>query len=244
MKVIVVFKWFRNPQDALVGAGGTVDWPGVKMSATDDDPAVMEIAAALAKGDEIVALTVGDGDASWAAARGASRTMVVTDAMTETDSAVTGAVLAAAVGRLGGADAVVIGDSAWDYGVVSALAGQLGLPAVARVTAAELKQECLYVTRKMGSVSHVLEVKAPAVLAVMGTQTEKNEPSMKQVLVARKKPMEKLTLADLGFSPPSAGVASLRTRFPDTPPAVLIDGTDPAPACQQLIAALKLDGVI
>jgi len=244
MKVIVVFKWFRNPQDALVGASGTVDWPGVKMSATDDDPAVMQIAAALAGGDEIVALTVGDGDASWAAARGAARTMVITDAMTEVDSAVTGAVLAAAVGRLGGADAVVIGDSAWDYGVVSALAGQLGLPAVARVTAAELKQGELYVTRKMGSVSHVLEVKAPVLLAVMGTQTEKNEPSMKQVLMARKKPMEKLTLADLGFSSPFAPVASLKTRFPDTPPAVIIDGTDPAPACQQLIAALQLDGVI
>jgi len=244
MKVIAVFKWFRNPQDALVGAIGSVDWPGVKMSATDDDPAVMEIAAALAGGDEIVALTIGDGDASWAAARGASRTMAITDALTETDSSVTGAILAAAVRRLGGADVVLIGDSAWDYGVVSALAGQLGLPAVARVTAAAPGDGGLRVTRRMGSVSHVLEVGAPALLAVMGTQTEKNEPSMKQVLVARKKPMEKLTLEELGFSSPFAAVASLKTRFPDTPPAVLIDGADPAAACEQLISALKVDGVL
>jgi len=244
MKVIVVFKWFRNPQDALVGASGSVDWPGVKMSATDDDPAVMEIAGALAAGDEIVALTIGDGDASWAAARGATRTTVVTDAFTESDCSVTGAVLAAAVRHIGGADVVIIGDSAWEYGVVTAFAGQLGLPAVARVTAAELKEGCMYVTRKMGSVSQVLEVKAPALLAVMGTQTEKTEPSMKQVLTARKKPMEKLTLADLGFSSSFAAVTSLKTRFPDTPPAVLIDGSDPATACEQLIAALRLDGVL
>jgi electron transfer flavoprotein beta subunit len=244
MKVLVVFKWARNPQDALVGAGAGIDWPGVKMSANDDDPAVMEIAGTLAGGDEIIALTIGDGDASWAAARGAARTTVITDALVEVNSAVTGAALAAAARRFADVDAVLIGDSAWDYGVVSAFAGQLGFPAVARVTAAEVKDGCLYATRKLGSVSQILEIKTPAVLAVMATQAEKNEPSMKDVLMARKKPMEKLTLADLGFSSPFAAVTSLKTRFPDTPPAIIIDGADPASACEQLMSALHTDGVL
>ena len=134
MKVIVVFKWSRNPLDALVGADASVDYPGVKLAANDDDPAVMEIAASLAAGDEIVALTIGDGDTSWAAARGASRTVVVTDAWTEINSSVTGAILAAAIRRIEDVDAVIIGDSSWDYGVISALTGQLGFPAVALVT--------------------------------------------------------------------------------------------------------------
>lgn len=244
MKVIVIFKWCRNPQDALVGANGNVDWPGVKLSANDDDPAVMEIAKAIAGDGEIVALTIGDGDVAWAAARGAASTLVVTDAQTETDSSATGAVLADAVKRIEDADVVLIGDSSWDYGLVSAFVGQLGWPAIAAVTSAEIKQGSLHVARKMGSVSHVLEVKTPVVLAVMATQSEKNEPGMKQVLAARKKPMEKITMADLGFLAPAENVVSLRTRFPDTPPAVLIDGTDPAAACEQLMAALHVDGVL
>ncbi|SDF79821.1 Electron transfer flavoprotein domain [Sporomusa acidovorans] len=125
MKIIVVFKWSKNPQDARVGVDGSVDWRGVKMAVSDDDPAAMEIAAAIAAGGEIIGLMVGDGDVAWAAARSAARTVVVTDALTDVDSSVTGAVLAAAIRRVEGVDAVLIGDSAWDYGVVTALTGQL-----------------------------------------------------------------------------------------------------------------------
>ena len=244
MKVVVIFKWCRNPQDALVGASGNVDWPGVKLSANDDDPAVMDIAKAIAGDDEIIALTIGDGDIAWAAARGAARTVVVTDALTDVNSAATGAVLAAAVKRMEDVDVVLISDSAWDYGVVSAFVGQMGWQSMAAVTAAELDQGSLHVTRKTGAVCHVLKVQTPVVLAVMATQSEESEPSMKQVLMARKKPVEKITIADLGCSPEIAAVASIRTRFPDTPPAVLYDGADPASACEQLMAALHNDGVV
>lgn len=244
MKVIAIFKWYRNPQDALIGASGNVEWPGVKMSASDDDPAVIEIAKSISGDNEIVALTIGDGDASWAAARGAASTLVITDALYDVNSSVTGAALASAVRLYDDIDAVIIGDSSWDYGVVSAFVGQLGWPAIAAVTAAEVKEGRLYVTQKAGSVSQVLEVQTPAVLAAMATQTEKNEPSMKQVLMARKKPIKKITMADLNLPAPSDAVNSLGTRFPDTPPAVLIDGGDPASACEQLLAALHMEGVL
>jgi electron transfer flavoprotein beta subunit len=243
MKVIVVFKWSRNPIDARVSADGTVDWRGVKLAASDDDPAVMEIARALAEGDEIIGLTMGDGDTAWAAARGAARTVVVTDALTATNSAATGAVLAAAIRRLAKVDAVIIGDSAWDYGVVSALTGQLGWPAVAGVVAAATEQGRLRVTRKLGNVAQVFEVKGPVVLAVSASRAEQNAPGMKEVLTARKKPVEKLALADLALAPAIA-VNSRGTRFPDTPPARLIDGADPAAACQELMAILSADGVV
>jgi len=243
MKIIVVFKWSRNPQDARVGVDGSVDWRGVKLSVSDDDPAAIEIANAIAAGDEIIGLTLGDGDTAWAAARGAASTVVVTDALTDVDSSVTGAVLAAAIRRIEGVDAVLIGDSAWDYGVVSALAGQLGWSALAGVVSANTEQGCLRVTRKMGSKSQVLEVKGPVVLAVSASRDEKNAPGMKEVLAARKKPVERLTLADLGLTP-SSSVNSKKTRFPDTPPARIIDGSDPVAASEQLMAALRADGVL
>jgi electron transfer flavoprotein beta subunit len=243
MKIITVFKWSRNPQDGRVGMNGTLDWRGVKMAPNDDDPAVMEVANAIVEDGEIVGLTIGDGDIAWAAARGAARTMVVTDAKTEVDSSVTAAVIAAAIKRVEGVDAVIIGDSAWDYGVVSALMGQLGWPAVAGVVSATKEQGRLRVTRKMGTASQVLEVEGPVVLAVAANREEKNAPGMKEVLFARKKPVERLTMSDLGLAP-AGDVSSKGTRFPDTPPARMIDGKDPAAACKELMAALRSDGVL
>lgn len=243
MKVIAVFKWARNPQDALVGADGSTSWPGVKLSANDDDPAVMEIAGALAEGKDITALTIGDGDTAWAAARGAASTIVVTDALSEVSGSATGAVMAAAIRRMEGVDAVIVGDSSWDYSVVAALTGQLGWTAVAGVTAAEPSDGGLKVTRRFGSASQVLSVKGPVVLAVAASRAEENAPGMREVLQARKKPVEKLTLADLGLDSGSAA-SSQGTRFPDTPPAKVFDGADPAAACEQLMAALRADGLL
>jgi len=243
MKIVTIFKWSRNPIDAIVRADGSVDWPGVKLCANDDDPVVMEIARALADGGEIVALTIGDGDAAWAAARGASRTVVVTDALTEADNSVTGAVLTAAVRHIGDADVVIIGDSPWEFGVVSALAGMLKWPAVAGVVSVEPGQGCLLVRRRMGTLEQVLEVKGPVVLAAAANRAEENAPGMKEVLKARKLPVEKITVADLGLEA-VAQACSRGTKFPDTPPARVIDGADPAVACAELIAALRSDGVV
>jgi len=243
MKIIVVFKWSRNPLDARVGSDGSIDWRGVKMAASDDDPAVMEVAGAIAVGGEIIGLTLGDGDTAWAAARGAVRTVAVTDAQTETDSSMTATVLVAAIRKIEDVDAVIIGDSVWDYGVVTALAGQLGWSAVAGVTSVAKDNSGLRVTQKVGSVSQVLAVQGPVLLAVAASRAEKNVPGMKEVLAARKKPVERFTLADLGLD--LAGtVNSKGTKFPDTPPARMIDGSDPVAACTELMAALRSNGVL
>jgi len=66
---------------------------------------------------------------------------------------------------------------------------------------------------------------------------------MKDILAARKKPVEKLSLADLGIDAVAA-VESRGTRFPDTPAARLIDGADPVAASAELFAALRADGVL
>lgn len=244
MKILVVFKWSKNPQDARVGADGSVDWRGVKLSASDDDPAAIVLAKDLAAdGDEILGLTLGDGDLAWAAARGASRSVVVTDAQTESDSAVTGAILAAGVRHAGGADVVIIGDSAWDYGVVAALVGQLGWPTLANVVSAVRNGNRLLVTRKIGAVTQVVDVAQPAVLAVAASRAEQQVPGMKDVLAARKKPVTKVTLAELGLAP-AATVVSRETKLPEASRGHMIDGSDPPAAAAQLVAALRADGAL
>jgi electron transfer flavoprotein beta subunit len=244
MKVAVVFKWLKNPEDAHVGSDGSLDWRGAKLAVSDDDPAAAEIATSLvADGDEIVGLTIGDGDAAWAAARGASSTLIVTDAETGGDAAAIGAVLAAGVRKIGDVDLVLVGDSAWDYGVSVALAARLGWTTLAGVSAAAMQDGRLRATRKLGDDVQVIEVGLPAVLVVSATRKEQNAPGMKEVLVARKKPQTKLTVAELG-SEAGAGVASQGTRLPDTPPAHIIDGTDAAAAAAELVEALRTEGVL
>jgi len=244
MKIIVVFKWAMNPQDARVGSDGSADWRGVKMSASDDDPAALGVARDIATTEgEIIGLTIGDGDVAWAAARGASSSVVVTDVQAGLDSAVTGAILAAAVRHIGDADVVLIGDSVWDYGVVAALAGQLGWPTLANVVSATVEAGRLQVTRKTGSATQVLDVTGPAFLAVAASRAEQHVPSMKDVLAARRKPVIKLTLADLDIKS-TATVTSRGTKLPDTAPARIIDGADPAAAVAELLTALRTEGIL
>jgi electron transfer flavoprotein beta subunit len=243
MKCVIAFKWAKNPQDARVSADGAVDWRAAKMVATDDDAAAVVVARDLAAGDELVGLTVGDGDVAWAAARGASSTMSVADVEPNADSAVLGEVLAAGVRRIGGADIVIIGDGVWDQMVAMSLAGQLGWAALAGVVSATAEGDRLHVTRKSGTGTEVIEVGTPVVLAVAARRAEDKPPGMKDVLTARKKPLEKVTMADLGVT--SVGGVTVRgTALPEAADARIFDGADPEGAVEQLMTALRSEGVL
>lgn len=113
VKVVAVYKWARDPEDAAVRADGSIDWRGAKMTAGEDNPAVLAAARDItsAVGGTVVGLTIGDGDATWALARGVESAVTVPDAPFLADNAATAAVLAAAVRSMGDVDAVCIGDA-------------------------------------------------------------------------------------------------------------------------------------
>ena len=47
MKIVVIYKWARDPEDAAVRGDGSVDWRGAKMAAGEDDPAAVAVGLAL-----------------------------------------------------------------------------------------------------------------------------------------------------------------------------------------------------
>ena len=61
MKIVVAYKWARDPQEATVGADGTVDWSRAKPGISDYDPVAIELARRLAEatGAELIGLTAG-----------------------------------------------------------------------------------------------------------------------------------------------------------------------------------------
>lgn len=243
MNCAVVFKWARDPESARVGGDGTVDWGRSQPAASDDDPTAAEIGKTIAdaSGTDLVAITIGGGDVAWAAARGARKTVVITDADVTLTSSDTAAALAGAVTGLPEIDLVLIADSAWDRSVPVALAAKLGWRCIAGVEEAQLQEPNLVrVTRKVGNGSEVLDVQLPAVLACSAQFEEKKAPGMKEVLAARKLPQEKRTLADLGVET-AGGVNSLGTRLPDSAAVQLFEGEG---AAESLVAALRSEGVL
>ena len=243
MKTAIVFKWCRDPQDARVTIDGSVKWGSAKMTASDDDPAAMDVARSLSDESDIIGVTLGDGKPEWAAARGASRTLVVSNFAPQADGNLAADAIKAAVEHAGGVDVVVIGDTDWDRSVAPALAGKLGWPAFFGVTSAETDGDAVRLTCKGADESRVVETSTPILIAAKALEDERNVPGMKQTLAARKKPVEKVTLEGLGVDRESSA-ASSGTRKPEGEPCTIIDGADPEQAAAKLVNALRGDGLL
>jgi electron transfer flavoprotein beta subunit len=244
MNVVVVYTWARDPQDAAVRSDGSVDWRGARMAAGDDDHAAIAVARAIAAaaGCDLIGLTIGDGDASWALARGVEQAVSVPDAPSLADHAATAAVLAAAVRWIGDVGVVVIGDAEAYPGVAAALAGGLGWPAVLAASTADVTEGRLRVSRCIDGRPQTLSLGLPAVVAVAAASAEKQPPGMKEVLAARRRPVTTVPVAGLGVDPVDR-VASRAVRVPAGGSGRRFGGS-PSAAAAELVAALRADGLL
>lgn len=242
MKIVSVYKWARNAEDAAVRSDGSVDWRNAKMTPGEDDFAALEAAKAIAGEDKIVGLTIGDGDASWVLARGVKETISITDAPKLIDNASTASILAAAVKSIGNASVVAIGDSGEYSGVPVVLAGLLGWPVLTNVGAACTINGKVQITRKHGNIVQTIIVATPVVIAVKAASAEKKVPGMKEQLLARKRPVNKLTIADINAEI-SDKLSCEGTRLPETNAARVFDG-EPEGAVAQLVNVLRDEGVL
>lgn len=243
MKAVVVYKWARTAADAIVRTDGSIDWRNARMAAGEDDPAALAAAKQVAAdtGGTVIGLTIGDGDASWALARGVEQAFCVADAPNLADNGATAAILAAAIRYIGAVDVVVIGDSKQDAGVAVALAGELGWPALVGLHLASMPAARLQAVRKADGVLQTLSLPTPAVLGMSAESDADQVPGMKELLAARKRPLTTLTLSDLGIAP--VDLVALGSRKPDITPSRLFQG-EPAQAAAQLVAALRAEGVL
>ena len=258
MKIVVAYKWASNPQDATVGAEGTVDWSRAKPGFSEYDPVAAELARRLADatGSEVIGLTVGTKrvDATLARkaalSRGFDRAVIVADDSLEgAGSTQLAAVLAAAVRHIGDVDVVITGDSSVDVGakmVPTVLAGQLGWPAVAEVISITGDAGALRVERAIPTGTQVLEITGPVVLAASTDAAVARVPGMKDILAAGKKPVESLDLAALDVPAAAGTVTVTGTARPDllARKGQMIDVTDPAAAAAELVAALRCAGAL
>ncbi|AHJ14245.1 electron transfer flavoprotein subunit beta/FixA family protein [Sulfurospirillum multivorans] len=214
------------------------------MVAGEDDPAALDAAKTMAEGSEteIVGITIGDGDASWILARGVQETFSVADVPNLTDQATIGKILASVVKRTKDIDVIVIGDPKSYSGVPVSLAGSLGWPSIMELTSAKIEGDKIIATRHVGSEEQTITISTPVVLGFVAKSEEKRTPGMKEMLMARKRPINKILLSDLNIIVDDR-IDSRGSRAPEVKYAHLFEG-NPSDSAAQLIDALRKEGVL
>ncbi len=258
MRIVVAYKWASDPQEASVGADGSVDWSRAKPGISDYDPVAMELARdlAAATNSELIGLTAGAKGAGApiackaALSRGLDRVVVVEDdTLQGAGTSELAAVLAAAVRQIGDVDLVITGDSSVDVAakmVPTVLAGLLGWAAVAEVTAVSGQAGTLRVERAVPGGVQVLQITGPAVLAASADAALPRVPGMKDLLAAGKKPVEHLEVSALDVPAGNATVTVRSISRPDRKArkGQILDATDPAAAAAELVTALRGAGAL
>ncbi|MGY1630506.1 electron transfer flavoprotein subunit beta/FixA family protein [Geodermatophilus sp. SYSU D01186] len=175
-----------------------------------------------AQGGEVTVLTVGPDSAADAIRKalsmGADRAVHVSDeAIHGSDAVQTSAVLAAALSQLE-YDLVLCGAEATDsqMSVMPALlAERLGLPQLSGARKLTVDGGVAKVERQTDGGYWALEAPLPAIVSTWDTINEPRYPSFKGIMAAKKKPVEKKTLADLGIDAGAVGAGSATSQVLD-----------------------------
>jgi electron transfer flavoprotein beta subunit len=152
-----------------------------------------------------------------ALAMGADKAIVVTDdALQGSDSLSTAKVLAACVQRAGDVDLVLAATESTDgyTGTLPVqLAELLGLPSVTFAKKVSTDGSKVTVDRQTEAGYDEVEAPLPAVVTVTAGVVEPRYPSFKAIMAAKNKPVELLSLADLGVDAGAVGWAGARQEI-------------------------------
>src|SRR6266700_1310574 len=188
-----------------------------------DEYAIEEgLRLAEANGGEVTILSMGPPKASEAIRKalsmGADKAVhLVDDGLAGSDALVTSEAIAAVLGRIG-FDLVILGSESTDarMGVLAAmLAERLGVPQLSFASKVETDGQAIRIHRQADYGYDKVEATLPAVLSVVEKINEPRYPSFKGIMAAKKKPVQTLSLADIGLAAGSAGLAGSATAVAD-----------------------------
>jgi len=210
MNIVVCFKLTPDAEDIEVKSDGSISLERAEWIIGPFDLQAIEAGVQLAKATsgKVMALSAGPHQINQSKlkkdvlSRGPDELyMVVDDELAKADTAVTSAVLALAVQKMGPVDLVLCGEGSADLyfqQVGLQLGERLGLPTLNAVSKIEPLDGMLKVERSLEDEVEVLEVPLPAVLSVTTDINQPRLPSMMEILKAGKKPVVEWTLNDLG----------------------------------------------
>ena len=209
MNIAVLVKYIPNPDGTPeMGDDFRLKREGVEGALDPGDEHGVEAGLQLAGSDgEVTVISMGPEPAVAAVRRalsmGAHRGVLITDdSLKGADALVTARVLAAAI-RRGSYDVVISGVESTD-GYTGTLpmtvAELLDLPSVTFARKLDLGDGTLRVERQTEGGYDTIEAPLPALVTVTAGANEPRYPTLKGIMSAKQKPMENLTVGDLGLS--------------------------------------------
>jgi electron transfer flavoprotein beta subunit len=220
MKVVVCVKQIPDPATPYKLEEGTNWLVRPEEQVLDDtDRYGVEMGLQLAQANEgtVTLVTMGPtGNAQGirqALAMGADKAVIVEDdSLRGSDALTTARVLAKAIAREG-FDLVIAGTESTDgyAGVIpQMLAELLNAPALTYATSVETDVTNVTIHRQTAAGYDVVESTLPAVVSVTAGVVEPRYPTFKGIMDAKKKPVETLSLSDVGAKPsPGQEVVSI-----------------------------------
>lgn len=158
-----------------------------------------------------------------ALAMGAAKAVLVSDeALAGAGALDTAKVLAAAVGRVESVDLILAATESSDgyTGTVpEQIAAVLDLPSITFAKSVEVGDGTLKVQRQTEAGYDQCESPLPAVVSVTAGVVEPRYPSFKGIMAAKSKPVDQVTVADLGIDAAMVGWAGAGQEIIDVSPA-------------------------
>jgi electron transfer flavoprotein beta subunit len=254
MNVVVLVKWVPAPQGTPeMGPDHLLIRAGVEGALDPGDEYGLEAALQLVErdGGELTVVTMGPDEAQAAIQRalamGAHRGVIVTDAaLRGADTLATARVLAAAVRRQP-FDLVIAGVESTDgyTGTLpTAVAELLDLPAATFARKLDIDDGQVRIERQTETGYDIVTGDLPVLVTVTAGATEPRFPSLKGVMQAKQKSVERLALSDLDLT--ADEVAARQSivaveQAPAKPAGRMVGGDeDPAAAIAQLLQDAKV----
>jgi len=258
VKILVCVKCVPDTSARIRPAadGKSVDLEGVEHVLSPYDDFAMEDALTLVEAagqGEVVAVSVGPTEAEQqlrsCLALGASRAILVDDAAAQNGCSLTIARVLAAIVKREEPNVVYLGKQATDgdfHAVGAELATLLDWPFASATYPIRIANGTASCERAIEGGIETLEVTLPAVFSAEKARgKEPRYANLKGIMMAKKKPIERLTVAELGIDPAMVGLAGSRLRLeslerpPERATGVIIKDLPAAEAAAKLLTLLR-----
>jgi len=174
---------------------------------------------------EVIVLCMGPAGAVGTVRKGlamgaAQGVHIVDDDLLGADLGLTAEVLAAAASRIG-FDLVITGNVSTDGGggvIPAMIAELLNVPHATALVSVEISEQAVTGERTTDGGSMSVSADLPAVISITERMPDGRFPNFKGIMAAKKKPLETLSLADLGVDPDSSASRSIMISVAEKPP--------------------------
>lgn len=208
VNIFVIMKRTFDTEEKITINNGQVDDSGAEFIINPYDEYAVEEALLLREkhGGKVTVITVGDEEAEkelrTALAMGADHAVRIDKEKIEESDQFTTATLLATYLKNQDYDIILGGNVAVDGGtgqVGPRVAESLGIPQVTTITSLEIADEKATIVRDVEGDEETIEVSLPVLVTAQQGLNEPRYPSLPGIMKAKKKPLEVITLSDLGL---------------------------------------------